>query len=99
MLRVAGIRGRKEMRERKEEEREVEQKADRKEGGRRRERKEKKALLVRFHLKQEMSRAGKLRSLNPDETKCFPGPVWGPGGCMRLSCMLILVLTVGKMDT
>ena len=99
MLRVAGIRGREEMRERKEEEREVEQKADRKEGGRRRERKEKKALLVRFHLKQEMSRAGKLRSLNPDETECFPGPVWGPGGCMRLSCMLILVPTVGKMDT
>lgn len=86
-------------RERKEEEREFEQKADRKEGGRRRERKEKKALLVRFHLKQEMSRAGKLRSLNPDETKCFPGPVWGRGGCMRLSCMLILVPTVGKMDT
>lgn len=94
MLRVAGIRGR----EKRKRESLSRRQTGKKEGGRR-ERKEKKALLVRFHLKQEMSRAGKLRSLNPDETKCFPGPVWGPGGCMRLSCMLILVPTVGKMDT
>ena len=65
MLRVAGIRGREEMRERKEEEREVEQKADRKEGGREEGKEGKKSFIGQISFEAGDVQGGETQVTEP----------------------------------